>query len=48
MSKLQRLRREPAKLDLLLAAVLTLLGELQVLFGHLAVSGRLLPGLSMV
>ncbi len=48
LGKLQRLRREPAKLDLLLAVVLTLLGELQVLFGHLAVSGRLLPGLSVL
>ena len=48
LGKLQRLRLEPAKLDLLLAAGLTLLGELQVLFGQLAVSGRLLPGLSVL
>jgi signal transduction histidine kinase len=39
-------RLEPRTLDLLLGVVLTALAELQVLFGHLAVGGRLLPGLS--
>jgi signal transduction histidine kinase len=48
LGKVERLRLEPARLDLLLAAVLTFLGELQVLFGQLAVSGRLLPGLSVL
>jgi signal transduction histidine kinase len=43
---LRSLRLEPRRLDLVLAVVLTALGEAQVFAGHLAVSGRLLPALS--
>lgn len=42
-----RLRVEPQRLDLLLALVLTAIGELQVLVGHIAVGERLVPALSV-
>jgi len=42
-----RFRLEPRQLDLLLAVVLTALGELQVFAGRLAVDGRLLPAVTV-
>jgi signal transduction histidine kinase len=44
---LWRWRVGPRKLDLLLALVLTVTGELQVLVGQIAVGGRLVPALSV-
>ena len=42
-----RVRLKPQMLDLVLAVVLTALGEAQVLSGHLATGGRLLPALTV-
>ena len=42
-----RLRVEPERLDILLGLLLTLIGELQALAGHIAAGGRLAPALSV-
>jgi hypothetical protein len=44
---LRRFRIEPRLLDLVFAVVLTAFGGAQVLVGHLAVGGRLVPGLAV-
>ena len=46
LGHIRRLRPEPQTVDLVLGAALTLAGELQTLAGHLAVDGRLVPGVA--